>query len=109
MRVEGKENWKRNCERREQKMIENLPKSLLTFAFKTSPIQLKMSRPEHIAPPEIFYGDTEAQKYTAKSVFTLSIQPSAFFLLLTFLTSQPLSLSLSLLFTALEFKRFNRK
>ncbi|KAI7848489.1 S-adenosyl-L-methionine-dependent methyltransferase [Circinella umbellata] len=26
-----------------------------------------MSRPEHIAPPEIFYGDTEARKYTDNS------------------------------------------
>ncbi|GFZ44025.1 18S rRNA (guanine(1575)-N(7))-methyltransferase [Saitozyma sp. JCM 24511] len=26
-----------------------------------------MSRPEEIAPPELFYGDTEAQKYTANS------------------------------------------
>ncbi|CDH49101.1 williams-beuren syndrome critical region protein22 [Lichtheimia corymbifera JMRC:FSU:9682] len=26
-----------------------------------------MSRPEHIAPPEIFYGDTEARKYTENS------------------------------------------
>lgn len=28
-----------------------------------------MSRPEHQAPPEIFYGDVEARKYTAKYVF----------------------------------------
>lgn len=27
-----------------------------------------MSRPEHQAPPEIYYGDTEARKYTAKCV-----------------------------------------
>lgn len=27
-----------------------------------------MSRPEHQAPPEIYYGDTEARKYTAKYV-----------------------------------------
>ncbi|KEI42753.1 uncharacterized protein L969DRAFT_42953 [Mixia osmundae IAM 14324] len=26
-----------------------------------------MSRPEHIAPPEVFYGDTEASKYTDNS------------------------------------------
>lgn len=26
-----------------------------------------MSRPEHLAPPEIFYNDTEAQKYTANT------------------------------------------
>ncbi|KAJ1853159.1 18S rRNA (guanine1575-N7)-methyltransferase [Coemansia sp. RSA 2131] len=26
-----------------------------------------MSRPEHIAPPELFYGDTEAEKYTRNS------------------------------------------
>ncbi|KAJ2234769.1 18S rRNA (guanine1575-N7)-methyltransferase [Coemansia sp. RSA 485] len=26
-----------------------------------------MSRPEHIAPPEFFYGDTEAKKYTSNS------------------------------------------
>jgi 18S rRNA (guanine1575-N7)-methyltransferase len=26
-----------------------------------------MSRPEHLAPPEIFYNDTEARKYTANS------------------------------------------
>ncbi|KAJ1848477.1 18S rRNA (guanine1575-N7)-methyltransferase [Coemansia sp. RSA 2703] len=26
-----------------------------------------MSRPEHIAPPELFYGDTEAKKYTSNT------------------------------------------
>eukprot|EP00959_Pyramimonas_sp_CCMP1952_P128372 2684185-Pyramimonas_sp.AAC.2 len=26
-----------------------------------------MSRPEHIAPPEIFYNDTEAKKYARNS------------------------------------------
>ncbi|KAJ2681780.1 18S rRNA (guanine1575-N7)-methyltransferase [Coemansia spiralis] len=26
-----------------------------------------MSRPEHVAPPEVFYGDTEAEKYTRNS------------------------------------------
>ncbi|KAJ2354492.1 18S rRNA (guanine1575-N7)-methyltransferase, partial [Coemansia sp. RSA 2618] len=26
-----------------------------------------MSRPEHFAPPELFYGDTEAEKYTRNS------------------------------------------
>ncbi|KAJ2801948.1 18S rRNA (guanine1575-N7)-methyltransferase, partial [Coemansia furcata] len=26
-----------------------------------------MSRPEHIAPPELFYGETEAKKYTGNS------------------------------------------
>lgn len=29
-----------------------------------------MSRPEHLAPPELFYDDTEAGKYTGKSVHT---------------------------------------
>ena len=28
---------------------------------------LIMSRPEHQAPPEIYYNDTEAQKYTANT------------------------------------------
>lgn len=30
------------------------------------PRPASMSRPEHIAPPELFYNETEAQKYTAK-------------------------------------------
>lgn len=27
-----------------------------------------MSRPEHIAPPELYYGDDEARKYSSKCV-----------------------------------------
>ena len=30
-------------------------------------MQSMSKRPEHLAPPEIFYDDTEAQKYTANS------------------------------------------
>lgn len=31
-----------------------------------------MSRPEHQAPPEVYYGDTEARKYTAKYAYLLT-------------------------------------
>merc|ERR1712230_55535 len=38
-----------------------------TFLTGTALESLNMSRPEHVAPPELFYGDSEASKYTSNT------------------------------------------